>query len=165
MYCTAERQGWEFDLLLKIALFKEWPWAIHSRRSLKKNHREQIVLVGLYKRATGRKSISSLYKKIREWFARDSFFCSKNTSHSLEKISIIHQVFYIFSLLFPFYAQLQIASVRRSLQKSDREGITPAAVYKRKSDRDRFASKSKSLFCVFVHKNEPLARKSNPAER
>ena len=33
MYCTAERQGWEFDLLLKIALFKEWPMTMSDSLS------------------------------------------------------------------------------------------------------------------------------------
>ena len=46
---TAKEQGWEFTLLLKITLFKEQSWTIHSCHSLKESYCERIALVALYK--------------------------------------------------------------------------------------------------------------------
>ena len=82
-------QGWEFALLLKIAHFKERPWAICSHHSLKKSEFKQIAkkmsdslkknhifvcfdsfyflaLVALYKRATMSDSLLLLFTKERQ---------------------------------------------------------------------------------------------------
>ena len=59
--------GWEFTLLLKIALFEERPSAIRSRNSLEKSEREQFGPVALYRKAEKQGS-DSLFEKSESLF-------------------------------------------------------------------------------------------------
>ena len=109
-----------FALSLKIAHFKERPWAIHSHRSLQKNDHEQFAQVVLYKRAI---VSDSLFKKEQcKWFSHDSSkLLAKN-----ERIAFKNSYFsYVLDSFPPFYAQ---------------ERIAPVALYKRLTMSDSLRS-------------------------
>ena len=92
-------------LSLKIAFFKERPWAIRSRSCWKESDRVSIPLA---------LNCPSLKKQaIRS-----------------KKIRIFHHVLTVFHWVSAFYAQKRIAPIALK-QKSDCEWIAPIALYKR----------------------------------
>ena len=91
---------------LKITIFKELPWAIHS---LIKSNGEPIVLVALYKRVMRANRSHCSLKKSNVSDCDSLFHSHKNELFA--KKSFFYHVFDSFSLLFPFYTQEWIAPV------------------------------------------------------
>ena len=132
-------QGWECAFLLKISLFKEPPWGICSRSSLKKSDREKIALIALYKRVTRANHFltKSDMTDLLIFWEQITLLLSKNewfTQHFF-----LH-VFYSFSLLFLILCP-RVKCSRR---------LAPSLFFK--EQWERFALRKECIvICSFAH--------------
>ena len=146
-----------FAISLKLALFKEWLWAICSCRSLKKSNHERIVLIALYIRTTVNEKVMTVNHS-RCSFKRsnvsDSLFSSKKPAIRSKKV-IFSRCFWQFFTAFPlapiapialrsvalFWSTLAIRS-HGSLLTSDREQFTPIAISLFRSQKEAIRLKT-----------------------
>ena len=159
----------KFTLSLKIAYFKEQPWAIHSCRSLQKSDHEQFAHIALYKRATWANCTCYYLKKSDVSDSRENL--SKNQRFARKFVFFL--CFWQFS---PLLCQEQITHITLlsfTLFKERLERVAPVAHYKRATVIDALTllfkkeqkwellkKKSESHFHSFAQKKRAICSKN-----